>query len=88
MENKMVNHLMTQKETQNFLINRGGNRGTTFDAWEGFKNTPKYEPDEKFYKGDKILEGNYFDGFNDTYFFNSRVFKENNNFWLSPFKKT
>ena len=50
------------------------------------KGIPKYEPEPKFYNGDQILIGDYFKGWNDTYFFQSSVFRENNNFWLNPFK--
>ena len=50
------------------------------------KGIPKYEPEPKFYNGDQILKGDYFKGWNDTYFFQSSVFRENNNFWLNPFK--
>ena len=50
------------------------------------QGTPKYETEPKFYNGDQILKGDYFKGFNDTYFFQSSVFRENNNFWNNPFK--
>lgn len=50
------------------------------------KDTPKYEPEPKFYNGDQILKGDYFKGWNDSYFFQSSVFRENNNFWVNPFK--
>jgi hypothetical protein len=52
------------------------------------QGTPKYEQEPKFYNGDQILKGDYFKGWNDTYFFQSSVFRENNNFWNSPFKNT
>ena len=52
------------------------------------QGTPKYETEPKFYNGDQILKGDYFKGFNDTYFFQSSVFRENNNFWNNPFKNT
>ena len=50
------------------------------------KNIPKYEQEPKFYNGDQILKGDYFKGWNDSYFFQSSVFRENNNFWINPFK--
>ena len=50
------------------------------------KGIPKYEPELKFYNGDQILKGDYFKGWNDSYFFQSSVFRENNNFWVNPFK--
>jgi hypothetical protein len=53
---------------------------------EKFTNQ-KAEPDSEFYKGDKILQGNFFDGWNDTYFFNTSLFRENIKFWENPFKK-
>ena len=137
---------MSQKDVEKFLMNRGGNRGLTFDAWEGFGNTtpvskdyldnfaylnnnssnnvitdlpdinarpqatptitptslstssqtpsatpvqtfePKYTFEEKFYKDDKILTGDYFKGWNDSYFFQSSVFRNNADFWVNPFK--
>ena len=46
------------------------------------------QPYEQFYKGDKILTGDYFKGWNDTYFFQSAIFRENNDFWVNPFKPT
>jgi hypothetical protein len=87
----------------NFLKDRGGNRGPSmtsskslessnlgnFLTKEGFQNVNigKFEPDEKFYPGDKILAGNYFDGWNDTFFFNKSIFRENLEFWQNPFKE-
>ncbi len=91
-----INSLMTQKQTQEFLINRGGNKNSIpKDFWEGFTNPqPTTQPTKapinktnvKFYKGDQILEGDYFDGWNDTYFFNTSTFRNNLSFWENPFK--
>ena len=50
----------------------------------GFADLDETEP--KFYNGDQILKGDYFKGWNDSYFFQSSVFRENNNFWVNPFK--
>jgi hypothetical protein len=128
-------YIMSQEDIQKILINRGGNRVSNVDFWEGFKDKkkkatpedmmnglprdapqvvvasylrdrggnrgpsqsikspkenfedvsqPKYVDDE-FYKGDKILSGNFFDGWNDTYFFNTSIFRENLEFWQNPF---
>ncbi len=91
-----------QAAVSNFLRNRGGNKGqslptpkqtskpniksnnNTVKVKEPFTN--KVESDSDFYKGDKILQGNFFDGWNDTYFFNTSLFRENLNFWENPFK--
>jgi hypothetical protein len=110
--NNSVPQFMNQKQTESFLLTRGGNRGTTFDAWEGFEdNNNNYVPGnnvntinlasntnniqvpyssqyKNFYKGDKILNGDYFKGWNDTYFFQSSVFRQNMDFWINPFKPT
>ena len=136
-----------QKDVQKLLIDRGGNRGMGFDAWEGFNDVipissapltnhsfinpltnntinsmdnwsnmntdlgipkslitapmgrhlvtiksetktdkPKSQFEEKFYKDDRILNGNYFEGWNDSYFFQSSVFRNNSDFWNNPFK--
>ncbi len=97
MDNKSTVQFMNQQQTEMFLLTRGGNRGKTFDAWEGFKDVNSnnsnnsnndVEPSEQFYKGDKILNGNFFKGWNDTYFFQSSLFRENNDFWVNPFKQT
>ena len=130
-------YIMSQADVQKLLINRGGNRETGIDFWEGFKGgkpipedmlnglprdapqpivssylkdrggnrgpsqpaptkekfenaqtqtqtQPKFVDDE-FYKGDKILSGNYFDGWNDAYFFNTSIFRENLEFWQNPY---
>ena len=100
------NSVMTQKQTQSFIVNRGGNKPSTpKDFWEGFTNptsTPTYTPTStpiatkapisktnvKFYNGDQILAGDYFDGWNDTYFFNTATFRQNLSFWENPFKTT
>ena len=134
-------YIMSQEDIQKILINRGGNRVSNVDFWEGFndkkqkpipedmlnglarnapqpvvssylrdrggnrgpsqaiksvkenfENTPQTEQstqpkyvDDEFYKGDKILSGNFFDGWNDTYFFNTSIFRENLEFWQNPF---
>lgn len=109
MNNQVPGQFMNQKQTEGFLLTRGGNRGTTFDAWEGFgdsdnmntmylasnntnQNTsgpvPYADQYKNFYKGDKILNGDYFKGWNDTYFFQSSVFRQNMEFWINPFKPT
>jgi hypothetical protein len=140
-----------QQTVQKLLIDRGGNRGMGFDAWEGFSdvmpissvplnnhsyineltnntvnamdnwtnmntdfgiprslatnpmgirefvtiksdptetsdNKSKTQFEEKFYKDDRILKGNYFAGWNDSYFFQSSVFRNNSEFWNTPFK--
>jgi hypothetical protein len=108
------NSIMTQQQTQEFLINRGGNKNSKpKDFWEGFANpqptsiptsiptsrptsrpttsvTPTKAPisktNVKFYNGDQILAGDYFDGWNDTYFFNTSTFRNNLSFWENPFK--
>ena len=102
-----MNSVMTQQQTQQFLINRGGNKNSTpKDFWEGFSNTAKptstptsiptsaptktpiSKTNVKFYNGDQILSGDYFDGWNDTYFFNTSTFRNNFSFWENPFKMT
>jgi len=114
MNNQVPGQFMNQQQTEVFLLTRGGNRGKTFDAWEGFgenendndntnnttmynmsfnnqkNNTPVPYADQykNFYKGDKILNGDYFKGWNDTYFFQSSVFRQNMEFWINPFKPT
>ncbi len=90
------NSVMTQKQTQSFILNRGGNKmSTPKDFWEGFSNptptpsstkAPISKTNVKFYNGDQILAGDYFDGWNDTYFFNTATFRQNLSFWESPFK--
>ncbi len=110
--NKMLlQTLESQDMVHKFMLNRGGNRGLTFDAWEGFGNVmvpnttgaatpsptprntvlpvssnPKFASDDQFYDGDKILSGDYFKGWNDTYFFQSNAFRNNSDFWTSPFR--
>ena len=110
--NNSIPQFMDQKQTEDFLFIRGGNRGTTFDAWEGFSDdnntnnnsntmymasngnnntqgpVPYSAQYKNFYKGDKILNGDYFKGWNDTYFFQSSVFRQNMDFWVNPFKPT
>ncbi len=140
-KSQIIHSIMSQKDIEKILINRGGNRGLTFDAWEGFANLPpipndyldnlsylgnnssnnnasnstgtesttmptrsmstptttpfatpsqtnepNYTFEEKFYKNDKILTGDYFKGWNDSYFFQSSAFRNNANFWTNPFK--
>ena len=82
----------SQVVVSNYLRDRGGNRGpnqSIKSAKESFEDTqPQTQPkfvDDEFYKGDKILSGNYFDGWNDTYFFNTSIFRENLEFWQTPF---
>ena len=91
----LLQTLKSQEEVQKFIAARGGNKNNNKDFWEGFQSNtqkkqaiPRYEPDEKFYKGDKILTGDYFKGWNDTYFFQSSVFRNNVDFWNNPFKTT
>ena len=89
-----MNSVMTQKQTQDFLMSRGGNKNSTpKDFWEGFANpttsptkAPVSKKNVKFYNGDQILAGDYFDGWNDTYFFNTSTFRQNLSFWENPFK--
>lgn len=85
-------HNNSQPEVTNFLRDRGGNKGPTKQnnvhpnvpsVVEGFSNQMDQE---LFYPGDKILSGNYFDGWNDTYFFNKSIFRDNLEFWQNPFK--
>ena len=90
-----------QSAVTNFLENRGGNKGESLHSKSTptpqsaksqsnnikEKFTNKVEQDSDFYKGDKILQGNFFDGWNDTYFFNTSLFRENLQFWENPFKK-
>ena len=91
-----------QAVVTNFLRDRGGNRGIpqpTNINTIGSKNTVEKfaaNPDgryntskdsDSFYPGDKILTGNYFDGWNDTYFFNKSIFRDNLEFWQNPYKK-
>ncbi len=91
-----MNGIMSQKQTQDFIMSRGGNKNSTpKDFWEGFTNpttTPSKAPvsktNVKFYNGDQILAGDYFDGWNDTYFFNTSTFRNNLSFWENPFKMT
>ena len=88
-------HKNSQPEVTNFLKDRGGNKGPTRqqnnehpnvpDVIEGFSNQSTQE--EVFYPGDKILSGNYFDGWNDTYLFNKSIFRDNLEFWVNPFKE-
>jgi hypothetical protein len=86
-------HKNSQQEVTNFLKDRGGNKGPTkqnnehpnVPVVEGFSNQSTQE--EVFYPGDKILSGNYFDGWNDTYFFNKSIFRDNLEFWVNPFKE-
>ena len=86
-------HQNSQPEVTNFLKDRGGNKGPTkqnnehpnVPVVEGFSDQPNQE--EVFYPGDKILSGNYFDGWNDTYFFNKSIFRDNLEFWQNPFKE-
>jgi hypothetical protein len=87
-------HKNSQPEVTNFLKDRGGNKGPTrqqnnehpnVPVVEGFSN--QIDQEEVFYPGDKILSGNYFDGWNDTYFFNKSIFRDNLEFWVNPFKE-
>jgi hypothetical protein len=86
----LLQTLKSQEEVQKFIAARGGNKNNVKDYWEGFNTqkpaVPKYEPTEQFYKGDKILTGDYFKGWNDSYFFQSSVFRNNVDFWNNPFK--
>lgn len=92
----LLQTLKSQEEVQKFIASRGGNKNNNKDYWEGFNTkstptrtpipTPKFEPDEKFYKGDQILTGDYFKGWNDSYFFQSSIFRNNVDFWNNPFK--
>lgn len=78
-----------------YLKNRGGNKAPGKDLFEGFETKPqndkkvKFQEDKeevKFYPGDKILSGNYFDGWNDTHFFQTTHFMNDKEFWQDPFK--
>ena len=73
-----------QPVVSSYLKDRGGNRGATKEKFENAQPQPKFVDDE-FYKGDKILSGNYFDGWNDTYFFKTSIFRENLEFWQNPY---
>ena len=84
-----------QPVVSSYLRDRGGNRGPNQaikSVRESFEDTPQTEQsnqpkyvDDAFYKGDKILSGDFFDGWNDTYFFNTSIFRENLEFWQNPF---
>ena len=77
-----------QSVVSSYLKDRGGNRGATKEKFENAQTQTQPQPkfvDDEFYKGDKILSGNYFDGWNDTYFFNTSIFRENLEFWQNPY---
>jgi hypothetical protein len=63
-----------------------GLRPITTIKYESTSDKPKSQFEEKFYKDDRILNGNYFSGWNDSYFFQSSVFRNNSDFWNTPFK--
>ena len=85
-----------------FFLDRGGNRGLEKDPYEGFKDLKKNEEKKeqkelseqefqeqkkfKFYQGDQILSGDYFKGWNDSFFFQTNLFRSDPKFWSTPFK--
>jgi len=83
-----------------FLLDRGGNRGFAKDPYEGFQDLKPSSVDLedklqeklekkkefKFYHGDQILSQNYFKGWNDSYFFQTALFRKDPKFWVTPFK--
>ena len=91
-----------QEFVTNLLRDRGGNRGFPQPREPqpsnlGNKTLEKFTADptgryssskdsDNFYPGDKILKGNYFDGLNDTFFFNKSIFRDNLEFWQNPYK--
>ncbi len=61
------------------------------DIWAPNATLPpgmgKFKKEPQFYQGDKILGGNFFNGWNDSFFFQSSLFRENNEFWANPYKE-
>lgn len=61
------------------------------DIWAPNATLPpgmgKFKKEPQFYPGDKVLTGNFFNGWNDSFFFQTSLFRENNEFWANPFKE-
>lgn len=61
------------------------------DIWAPNATLPpgmgKFKKEPQFYPGDKILSGNFLNGWNDSFFFQTSVFRENNEFWANPYKE-
>jgi hypothetical protein len=73
-----------------FLNERGGNCSYNKNLCETFKdvkNTTCKKKDEfKFIPGDRILDGDYFKGWNDSFFFQTNLFRNNTSLWHDPFR--
>ncbi len=61
------------------------------DIWTPNATLPpgmgKFKKEPQFYPGDKVLSGNFFNGWNDSFFFQTSLFRENNEFWANPYKE-
>jgi hypothetical protein len=72
-----------------FLLDRGGNCSFTKDLYEGFKDTGvecEKKKEFQFTPGERILSEDYFKGWNDSYFFQTNLFRNNKSLWHDPFR--
>lgn len=70
-----------------FLLDRGGNCSYNRDLYEGFQGGVCEKKKEfQFMPGDRILDGDYFKGWNDSFFFQTNLFRNNPSLWHDPFK--
>lgn len=70
----------------NNVTNRNKKENFETNLEDNLENKLEDKKKFKFYPGDQILHRDYFKGWNDSFFFQTSLFRKEPKFWLTPFK--